>query len=66
LEVRPSGQRGDFMDYVIYGAVGLLAVWSVFYVARNLLRQAKGQCSQGCAGCDGHCDCHQNRQEGTK
>ncbi|MEG2455458.1 MAG: FeoB-associated Cys-rich membrane protein [Oscillospiraceae bacterium] len=54
------------MDYVIYGAVGLLAVWSVFYVARNLLRQAKGQCSQGCAGCDGHCDCHQNRQEGTK
>lgn len=37
------------MDIVIYLAVAALVVWSVWYVARHILRQIRGK------GCDGNC-----------
>ncbi|MCI6256799.1 MAG: FeoB-associated Cys-rich membrane protein [Clostridiales bacterium] len=42
------------MKYVIYLAVAALVVWSVWYVARHIRRQLRGDC--GC-GCSGGCEC---------
>lgn len=39
------------MKYVIYALVAALAVWAVWYLARTIRRQLKGQC----IGCSGDC-----------
>ncbi|MGN8874526.1 FeoB-associated Cys-rich membrane protein [Pseudoflavonifractor sp. HCP28S3_F10] len=44
------------MKYVIYLAVAALVVWSVWYVARHIRRQLRGDCGCGC-GCSGGCEC---------
>lgn len=42
------------MKYIIYLAVGVLAVWAVWYVIRHVRRQLRGEC--GCGGdCAGNC-----------
>lgn len=38
------------MKYIIYVAVAVLVLWSVWYVLRHVYRQFKGRCS-----CDGNC-----------
>lgn len=35
------------MKYIIYLAVGVLAVWAVWYVIRHVRRQLRGECGCG-------------------
>lgn len=42
------------MKYIIYLAVGVLAVWAVWYVIHHVRCQLRGEC--GCEGdCAGNC-----------
>ena len=53
------------MKYVIYALVAALAVWAVWYLARTIRRQLKGQCS----GCSGDCsisDCRKASRQCKK
>lgn len=44
------------MDFLIYGAVAALAVWSVWYVVRHIVRQLRGKdCEGDCSACP--CGC---------
>lgn len=45
------------MNYVIYAAAVLLLAWSVWYVARTVRRQLRGECSCGgdCSSCGADC-----------
>ena len=42
------------MKYIIYLAVGVLAVWALWYVIRHVRRQLRGECGCG-GGCAGNC-----------
>lgn len=39
------------MKYLIYAAVAVLILWSLFYLARHVLRQLRGTCSGNCQTC---------------
>ncbi|HCO62420.1 MAG TPA: FeoB-associated Cys-rich membrane protein [Clostridiales bacterium] len=50
------------MKYVIYLLLAALAVWSVWYLARAIRRQVRGECNCGCSGGCGSCGgCHQDK-----
>lgn len=54
------------MKYVIYLAIAVLVIWSVWYVIRHIRRQLAGRC--GCEdGCSGNCSgcgktCHEQKK----
>lgn len=43
------------MKYMIYLAIAVLVVWSVWYLLRHVKRQLHGDCGSCGGGCDGNC-----------
>ena len=41
------------VKYVIYAALAVLILWSVWYLGRRVARQLRGEC--GCGGTCGDC-----------